>query len=198
MKMKNVLMILITLAVVFAMAGAVSADKGFKDNDKSMTVNYSVEDNYVVEIPADVIFKKDDNNNKFISEGQVNATNVLINPGKKLVVNLTSNQYISCDNIYYLDNSGSWIRYYINKTESESPTTTQVTNDTYVLTVNAGDEHPVLKKIYNGFKKIGGYVTLSFETTQNFIDNATKSGVHEDSLTFTLDVVENNNQNTNQ
>ena len=185
MKMKNVLMILVTLAVVFAMAGAVSGDYIRYANDRgTMTVNYSVEDNYVVEIPADVIFEKSES--KFVSEGQVNATNVLINPGKKLVVNLTSNQYISSDNIYYLNNSGSWIRYYINKTD----TTTKVANNTYVLTVNAGEEHPVLKKIYNGFKKIGGYVNLSFETTQNFIDNATKSGVHQDSLTFMLDVVE--------
>ena len=109
------------------------------------------------------------------------------------VVNLTSSNYITNDNIYYLDNSGSWIRYYINKTEST--TTTQVTNNTDVLTVNAGDEHPVLKNIYTGFKKIGGYVTLRFETTQNFIDNATKSGVHQDSLTFMIrvdDVQQNN------
>ena len=196
MKMKNVLMILITLAVVFAMAGAVSANMGFKDDDKSMTVNYSVEDNYVVEIPADVIFNE--YNSKFVSEGQVNATNVLINPGKKLVVNLTSNQYISSDNIYYLDNNGSWIRYYINMTSAGSQTSNHVINKDYVLTVNAGEEHPALKEIYTGFKKIGGYVTLHFETTQNFIDNATKSGVHQDSLTFMLDVVENNNQNTNQ
>ena len=77
MKMKNVLMILITLAVVFAMAGAVSGI-GFK-TDGQMTVNYSVSDNYIVEIPADVIFEE--SNSKFFSEGQVNATNVLINQG---------------------------------------------------------------------------------------------------------------------
>lgn len=186
MKMKNVLMILITLAVVFAMAGAVSAEIEFKGNDNSMTVNYSVSDNYIVEIPADVIFNE--YNSKFFSEGQVNATNVLINPDKKLVVNLTSSNYITDDNIYYLDNSGSWIRYYINMTDSASSTTTQVSNNGDVLIVSAGDEHPVLKTIYNGFKKIGGYVTLSFETTQNFIDNATKSGLHQDSLTFMIRV----------
>ena len=191
MKMKNVLMILVTLAVVFAMAGAVSGATGFASDDKTMTVNYTVQDSYTVTIPSDVTFVS--NNGKFSSTGEVNATDVLINPDKKLVVNLTSGHHIG-NGIYYLENKGSWIRYYINVTDTLSPQSSPVISGDDVLTVNAGAEHPNLKDTYSGFKKIGGFVTLTFETTQEFIDNATKSGDHRDTLRFMLSVVQSQQQ----
>ena len=195
MKMKNVLMILVTLAVVFAMAGAVSGEPGFAADDDTMIVNYTVQDSYTVTIPPDVTF-----NDGLSSEHFVNATNVLINPDKKLVVNLTSNHYIDDDGIYYLvcgDNS--WIRYYINVTTyndvdgnvvggQESP----VTNEDHFLNVLSGAKYP--GKNERGSAGVGGFVKLTFKTTQEFIDNATKSGNHEDTLTFMLDVVSQSQQ----
>ena len=190
MKMKNVLMILVTLAVVFAMAGAVSGDYGYTgfddiDSDSdTMIVNYTVLDSYTVTIPPYVTIVK--NGDKFNSTGEVNATDVLINPDKKLVVNLTSTHYINGE-YYLVCDEDSWICYYINVTPFGGRSD-QVINNNPVLTVNAGAGHPNLSNNY-GFKKIGGLATLTFETTQELINNATKSGNHEDKLTFELNVI---------
>lgn len=196
MKMKNVLMILITLAVVFAMAGAVSAVypvMGFKDPDgsikdtDSMNVTYLVKNNYVVEIPADVTISdglvSDDN--------YVNATDVRIEPDHFLIVNLTAGNPVSANGLYSLVNKGSYIHYYINVTNSSktNPVTKPVQNTQTFLKVESGHPYPG-KEHFKGFRGIGDYVKLTFQTTQNFIDNATRSGVHQDSLTFMLDVVE--------
>lgn len=192
MKMKNVLMILITLAVVFAMAGAVSATepvRGFKYKDGTispqgfMKVNYSVENNYVVEIPADVTIGADLVSN----DNYVNATNVRIEHDHFLIVNLTAGNPLSDNNLYSLVNNGSYIPYYINVTNSTG-TTTPVQNTTTFLKVKSGNPYPG-KENTKGYIGIGDYVTLTFQTTKEFIANATKSGNHDDNLIFTLKVV---------
>ena len=187
MKMKNVLMILITLAVVFAMAGAVSAEIGFKNQESSMKVNYSVKDNYVVEIPADVTFG---DNNLVSNDNYVNATDVRIEHDHYLIVNLTAGNPLSENGLYSLVNNGSYIPYYINVTgSSNNAETLQVTNTSTFLKVKSGHQYPG-KDTIKGYRGIGDYVKLTFETTADFIANATKSGNHDDNLTFTLKVVE--------
>ena len=184
MKMKNVLMILISLAVVFAMVGVVSAASQF--NDKDTIVKYNVEDSYIITVPSDVTFS---DGSLVSTDNQVNATSVLINDGKTLQVNLTSNNWWN-GGIYNLTISGSKIPYYINMTTSgEQPSTTPVHNNTAILSVHAGTPHPILKAFGTGTASIGDYVNLTFQTTENFISYATKSGFHQDTLTFTCAVV---------
>lgn len=182
MKMKKVLMILITLAVVFAMAGVVSAETGFKNSIDSMDVKYNVADSYIITIPSDVTFidggLKSENN-------QVNATNVLIGAEKYLHVNLTSSNPIKSTGIYHLMYAqSSYVPYYINKTTvGDNQQVSQVENGSKILTVAAGSLHPNFNAI-SGTASIGGCVNLTFETTTTFISNATKSGDHKDTLTF--------------
>lgn len=184
MKMKNVLMILISLAVVFAMVGVVSA--AFHDGKDNTIVMYDVADSYIIIVPADVTIT--------ISSGlvsmnnQVNATSVLINNGKTLQVNLTSGNYWK-DGIYNLTYHDSKIPYYINKTTSGNVGPTLVENTSVILSVPAGHPHPILKAFETGTASIGDYVNLTFQTTENFISYATKSGLHQDTLTFQCAVV---------
>ena len=160
-----------------------------------MTVNYTVQDSYTVTIPPYVTIDND-----FSSEHFVNATNVLINPDKKLVVNLTSTHYISDDEIYYLNNSGSWILYYINVTtydddangDAEANEESTVINKVSFLEVLSGAKYPGNDE--PGSTGVGGFVKLTFKTTLDFISNATKSGDHKDELTFMLDVVSQRQQ----
>ena len=194
MKMKNVLMILISLAVVFAMVGVVSAATGFQNSQNSQDstiVKYEVEDSYIIIVPADVTIT--------ISSGlvsmnnQVNATSVLLNHDKILKINLTSNNYWT-NGIYNLTNNEgtaapSKVPYYINMTTSAGSSTTPVINDTVILSVPAGTPHPILSTLTTGTASIGDYVNLTFQTTTEFISYATKSGYHQDTLTFMCEVV---------
>ena len=192
MKMKNVLMILISLAVVFAMVGVVSAATGFQNSQNSQDstiVKYNVEDSYIIIVPPEVIIP-----NGLVSTGNlVNATSVLLNHDKTLQVNLTSNNWWN-GGIYNLTNdegtaATSKVPYYINKTNSAGSQTTQVINDTVILSVPAGTPHPILSTLTTGTASIGDYVNLTFQTTTEFISYATKSGYHQDTLTFTCKVV---------
>lgn len=184
MKMKNVLMILISLAVVFAMVGVVSAE--FSDDKDSTIVMYNVEDSYIITVPVDVTILA----NLVSTDNQVNATSVLINDGKTLQVNLTSGNYWK-EGIYNLTYHDSKIPYYINKTTSEvTPVTTPVGNGEVILSVPAGKPHPILKAFGTGTASIGDYVNLTFQTTENFISYATKSGLHQDTLTFQCEVID--------
>ena len=188
MKMKNVLMILIALAVVLTMAGVVSAtDYTQNAQEGSMDVNYTVLDSYTVTIPSEVIISGVD----ISTPGLVNVTNLLINPGKSLHIKLTSRNFTDTSGIYNLVNSGSYISYYINKTAAPVNTDINdgVENNKDILVVKAGEVHCNLTS-KTGTAKIGNYTTLFFKTTTDFINNATKSGSHKDSLTFTFTVEE--------
>lgn len=189
MKLKKVLMILIALAVVLTMAGVVSAEN---PTEKGMDVKYTLLDKYEVVVPASFDFAN--LGGTFVSTGQVNATNVLLNDGKSLYVNLTSANPGE-NGIYYLKYVDSYIPYYINRTSSDSQTVVDgiVSNTQDVLEVPAGTEHPILKDIKTGYERIGDYVTLKFTTTQDYINYATKSGVHTDTLTFKIAVKDTSN-----
>jgi len=166
MKMKNVLMILISLAVVFAMVGVVSAANGIGGQTTGNTnIQYNVDESYIVTIPENVNF-----NNGLSGSGTVAASNVLLVDGKKLTVTMTSaNGYGTSFNLTYGDPASS-IPYTIKVGN------TLIQQASYpVLTVPAGTTT--------------GSVTLTFATTAEDIAKATKSGLHQDNLTFTCAVV---------
>lgn len=185
MKLKKVLMILIALAVVLTMGGVVSATEYNTENgemsDKNTIVKYELAQSYVVTIPSAVTILAVGTS----SPGPVNVTNLLINPGNYLHINLTSRNATDIDGIYKLVLGESYIRYYINNTAAtgESDSHVGVVNGADILTVAAGNKHPKLTNEH-GTAKIGNYTTLFFNTTADFIKDATTSGTHSDTLTF--------------
>ncbi|MBQ3570992.1 MAG: hypothetical protein IJA20_10020 [Methanocorpusculum sp.] len=177
MKMKNVLMILISLAVVFAMAGAVSGGETLtlSDREGDTKLTYTVQDVYEVTIPSDVTFQA---SNLYIID-KVNVTKALLQPTMYLHVNLSSNNY---SNGFRLVNAGSFIPY--NITNASANPETDVANGQVILTVAAGTHHPEIAGNPVGGYGIGNVMKLNFSTTMNYIDMATKSGSHMDVLKF--------------
>lgn len=167
--MKKVLMILICLAVVFAMAGTVSGGNGINGQNSGETeINYNVDVSYIVTIPVAVTFEGEGNG--LTGSGTVSATQVLIGDGQKLTVSMESDNFVGGSfSLNYGEVIVSKIPYVIKLNDNT------VTEDPYtVLTVLAGNT--------------SGSSTLTFSTTKENIAKATKSGVHTDTLTFTCNV----------
>ena len=177
MKMKNVLMILISLAVVFAMAGAAGAnevnqDSQYKSADTQVT--YTMNEGYIVTIPAGVALSMA--NNAYVANGseEISADKVRINAGKVLTVKISGNDYDSDGGNWVLKetNQGSGKLNYTIKNDQD----TALGNNTVVLSVLAG--HGWDGGIFTSVSKI-----LSFKTEEVKI-----SGSFEDTLTFTVSV----------
>ena len=167
--MKNVLMILISLAVVFAMVGVVSAaDNGIDGSDTGDTnIQYIVDESYIVTIPSDVNFNTD-----LSGSGTVEASDVLLPDGKQLTVTMKSNNGYGTS---------------FNLTCGTSP----VSSIPYSITVGgtsvSENPFPVLTVPEGTTSKS---VALTFVTTDANIAKATKSGSHTDTLTFKCEVVD--------
>ena len=174
-------MILISLAVVFAMAGAVSGGDRLThlDSEGDTKLTYTVLDVYEVIIPSDVTFYS----SNLYTIDKVNVTRALLQPNMYLHVNLSSNNYSTGSPGFKLVNAGSFIPY--NITNASATPENDVDNHQVILTVAAGDRHPEMGGTppVRGYG-IGGVMELNFSTTQNYINMATKSGDHMDVLKF--------------
>ena len=180
MKLKKVLMILIALAVVLTMAGVVSAANYLTDptNTQDIEVKYAVDDAYEVLIPVSVVF----NQQTLSSVQDVNVTKALIAPTKYLHVNLSSAHYSDGFRLVVAGGGASYIPY--NITVEDDTGNFEINDNPYtVLTVAAGDRHPNIPTLVKGYG-IGDVVALNFSTTDAYINMATQSGDHTDTLTF--------------
>ena len=176
--MKKVLMILLALAMVFSMAGVVSAD-GTEEvipeldsipedtqeielpdgTSSGMELNYEVDSGYILFIPSDVSF-----NENLESIGEVKLSNVFLPSKGMLTVTVKSpndfNLQTGTDLVI------SKIPYSVTRDDG-----TDVTNsDSVVLEVSEGVSENAEK--------------LTFSTTQEDIDGAILSGKHTDTLSF--------------
>ena len=183
MKMKNVLMILISLAVVFAMAGAAGAagenevevNQESQDQSKDILVTYTMNEGYIVTIPAGVALSMA--NNAYVANGseEISADKVRINAGKVLTVKISGDDYVSDDNKWVLKETGQGssgnLTYTIKNDQGN-----ELENGAVVLSVLAGRGWD-----RGSFTQVSE--TLSFET-----EEVTISGSFEDTLTFTVSV----------
>ena len=148
-------MMAMAMAATMVMAAAVPA----MADEKSMTVTYGVDAGYVLTIPSDVTFTK----SALTGSGDVKVTEALLAADETLTVTIKStNGY----NLVY--DTDSKIVYTVTPAGGQafSGTDAQV-----VMEVEAGTKEKT--------------VALAFATTENAIAAATKSGDHEDTLTFT-------------
>lgn len=132
-------------------------------------VKYSVGETYTVSIPADFSLTSDGSGN-FTAERKVAATGVLIENGKTLNVEMSSANYVSGGEytLNYGTDEVSKIPYSIQKGDAD------FTNADKVLSITSGTEEDSQ--------------ALTFSTTDAEIAEATKSGEHTDTLTFTVSV----------
>ena len=154
-------MIVMSLVMMMTLAMAVPA-MAAEDQTKGMTVTYGVSDGFEMTIPADLEFTKSDlsfNKNVVIS-------NAILAGGQALTVTVESeNGY----NMVY--DTDSKIAYTVTP---DGGSAFSGSDAQIVLTVNAGTTD--------------ASKALTFATTANAIDGATKAGTHTDTLTFTATV----------
>ena len=90
--MKKVLMILLALAMVFSMAGVVSADEvaGESGDSGKVEVSHTIPDNCVVSMPVTIPLSVADNYEQITSEVTLTVTKLQVTTGKSLYVTMKS------------------------------------------------------------------------------------------------------------
>lgn len=175
--MKKLLTILLTLAMVFSMAGVVSADDTTQEDQTTdvipeepqlpqgtssgMELNYEVDSGYILSIPSDVSF-----NENLESTGVVKLSNVRLPSKGMLTVTVNSPNEFKLQT--GTDLVISKIQYFVTRDDGTAVTNT----DSVVLEVSEGVSENAEE--------------LTFSTTQEDIDGAILSGKHTDMLSFTV------------
>jgi hypothetical protein len=172
----------LTLALTMAMGMTMTAfaatdsseytQQSKKDNDADPTVevDYTVDQEYKVTIPADVTFGE-----SLTATKEVKAEDVLIDDGNALYVKMTSTNYTEATG-YQLLYKDSSIVYTITK-DNEN-----VENASNILIVKPGEG------LVDGSGKANGSTELVLATDTDKIALAQKAGKHVDTLTFTVSV----------
>ncbi len=124
----------------------------------SISVEYSMTDEYVITIPADIVFTDPGN-----VETGIQASNVKLNAGHVLNVTMESM------NGYKMKNGDAYIGYTVKLNKNEAVTVSPCT----IMTILPGET--------------SAWVLLDFCTDLN-TDNAWIFGVYSDILTFTVSI----------
>lgn len=148
------------LLQIHSFAADITQDSTSKSGE--INVNYDMETEYTVTIPASVNFTE---NEKTIDR-PLQATGVRIEAGKALNITISSRNDFT---MKHTKNSGSGIDYHLMINNTTIPNV----NNYNVLTVNAGED--------------SGRAILSFVTELNK-DNALYTGNYTDTITFKVSV----------
>jgi len=167
--MKKVLTIFLAFAVVFSMAGVVSAEdtQDISGTSGDTEVTYTTQQSYTVTIPTKVAFSE----LNLKSENSVKATNVLIPDGALLEVTISSGD------------DGFNLVYGSGLTNSKIPyNVTRYDGKTVDENIN------IVLQVASNVKQ--NEKSLVFWTTEENVKKATMSGEHKDILTFSVSVKE--------
>ena len=174
--MKKVLLLLLTFAVIFTMAGAVSAVEitgdASVDQTGEMTAELPIAESYVVSFPEKVTPAITVNGYSDISEPVViSVSNAIIDTKKGLFITLES------ANEFTIKSGDKSSVQYVVGIEGENNVYTNLSNGDYIQKVFAG-EAVENAKITN----------LKFYTTKEWMSKARVGGSHTDTLTFTCSI----------
>lgn len=164
--MKKVLMILLTLAMVFSMAGVVSAENSITTDGGTgdVVVSHDIADSFVVTLPSNVAFTE----SNLKSEQTVTASGVLIPSKNILRVTVDS----GTDGFKLTNGTGL-----------------SVSEILYTVTANGNEINENNKIVLEVTEGVGSASSsIIFETTLENIKKATLSGKHTDMLTFTVGI----------
>ena len=169
-------MILLAFAMVFSMAGMVSAEdtastetSGSNLDKQDIDVTILLDTSYVVHILADVGFSAD----TLTTTQTLTVSDVHLTDYEILRVTIDSTNDFSLN---YGSGRVSKIPYTVTKT---------ATNGGSDVILSSGNN--IVMEVEPG--NLAGSQELVFATTQDAIDGATKAGEHKDLLTFNFDVI---------
>ena len=161
--MKKMIALVLAAVMTMSMTTAAFADQTVTNNTGTVDVTYTIADSdesYIVTIPADVNLSS-----AAISKtGDVKVTNAVLKSGNTLKIS------VATANGFNLVNGVSAIPYTV------SDGAAAIANDGTVLTVAAGTASSTK--------------TLTFATTADNVKQATLTGAHKDTLTFTVSVTQ--------
>ena len=165
--MKKVLMILLALAMVFTMAGVVSAGEvaGESGDSSNVEVSHTIPDNCVVSMPVTIPLSVADNYDQITSEVTLTVTKLQVTTGKSLYVTMKSS-----NGFEVTDSDESSIPYSAGL-KGDDGTYADCKNEQVVLTASA----------------TGTSASMKFFATQENITAAENGGKHSDTLTFTYE-----------
>ena len=142
--------------------------------DKSGTteITYGIEEGYYLTIPSNVNLSTEAPE----EESELSVTEVRLGANKNLTVTMKSANYgkVEADRYQVVYDNDSRITYTVKKGDKGAVNTEVTDNEHVLIDIDAGATE---SKIY-----------LTFTTTDEEIEEATKAGTHEDTLTFTVDV----------
>lgn len=168
--MKKVLMILLALAMVFSMAGMVSADDiaGESGDSGKVEVSHDIPDNCVVSMPVTIPLSVAAAFTDEFSAVTLTVTKLQVATGNSLYVTMTSE-----NEFQVMDSDGDSSIAYSAGLQGDDGTYVRCTNGQVVLKASTVNED----------------ATMKFFATQDDINAAKDGGKHTDTLTFTYSFV---------
>lgn len=165
--MKKVLVVLLAFAMIFSMAGVVSAEdtqdvNGGSGDTGKVEVSHEIPDNCIVSMPVSIPLSIATSLEDDFSVVELIVTDLQITTGNSLYVTMTSE-----NGFMVMDSDDSFIEYYAG------------------LSTDAGYEECTNGQIVLTASDIGDSASMKFYTTQENINNAKNGGKHTDTLTFT-------------
>ena len=178
MKVKNLLSIVLCLALTLGLAVPTMAAPVTSNDTQNVVVSYGMGEEFLVNIPAD--FSIDTTTKK--GQAIVSAENVMIDPDSVLTVTLSGTDYVDSWELVNSKDQNTTLTYTIGTTDGGN----DVVNNTKVLTVNSGDavnneaEVVLYFTVIDELLKSGNYTdTLTFAVELSTIDNALAAGIYD-------------------
>ena len=169
--MKKILLLGALISIVASTTMVFAAENYNQLNKSGKTeITYGINEGYYLEIPANLDLTTT------ASEKKLAVTEVRLVAGKKLTIEMESDNFgkVVADRYQVVYDNTSCITYTVKKGATGAVNTEVTTNNHELINIDAGETDA---EIY-----------LTFTTTNEEIEDATKAGTHTDTLTFTVTV----------
>ena len=168
--MKKLFLLGALISVVASSTMVFATDYTKMDKEASTEITYENEEGYYLTMPTEVTLSTT------AVENELAVTEVRLASGRNLTVTMASANYgkVKADKYQVVYDNDSRITYTVKKGATGAVDTEVTENNHELININAGTTE---SKIY-----------LTFTTTDDEIEEATKAGEHKDVLTFTVDV----------
>lgn len=169
--MKKILLLGALISIV-ASTTMVFAAENYNQLNKSGTteITYGINEGYYLEIPANLDLTT------IASEKKLAVTEVRLAAGKNLTIEMESDNFgkVVANRYQVVYDDTSCITYTVKKGDAGAVNTEVTNNNHKLIDIDAGET--------------GAEIYLTFTTTDEEIEDATKAGTHTDTLTFTVTV----------
>lgn len=168
--MKKLFLLGALVSIVASSTMVFATDYNQMNKSGTTEITYGINEGYYLEIPANLDLTTT------ASEKKLAVTEVRLAAGKKLTVEMESENFgkVEANRYQVVYDNTSCITYTVKKGAAGAVNTEVTENNHELINIDAGETDA---EIY-----------LTFTTTDEEIEEATKAGTHTDTLTFTVSV----------